>query len=58
MQVQALINEDNTEAALFFPEPFPGYTLTMNADQVDALIKILEDLRAHLKAPEPPAGRQ
>jgi hypothetical protein len=37
MQVQALINEDNTEAAVFFPEPFPGYTLTMNAARSTSL---------------------
>lgn len=51
MQVQALINEDSTEAALFFPDPYPGYTITMNAAQVDQLIGILQDLRAQLTTP-------
>jgi len=51
MQVQALINEDKTEAALFFPDPYPGYTITMNADQVDQLITILQDIRAQLSLP-------
>ena len=32
MEVRALINDDHTEASLFFPEPHPGYTLTMKAD--------------------------
>jgi hypothetical protein len=40
MQVQAPINEDATEAALFFPDPHPGYAITMNLQQVDQLITI------------------
>ncbi len=51
MQIQAHINEDHTEAALSFPEPNPGYTITMTADQVDQLITILIDLRNHMDPP-------
>ena len=51
MEIRILISEDHSEAALFFPEPHPGYTLTMNADQVDELIIILANVREHLEPP-------
>jgi hypothetical protein len=50
-EIRALISEDSTEAALHFPEPHPGYTLTMNAVQVDQLIAILINVREHLEPP-------
>jgi hypothetical protein len=52
MQVDVRIADDNTEAAIFFPEPAPGYTIILNAEQCDELIGILVDVRKHLE----PAG--
>ena len=52
MEVLALINDDHTEASLFFPEPHPGYTITKKTDQVDGLIAILANVREHME-PQP-----
>ena len=59
MEVRALINDDHSEASLFFPEPHPGYTITMNAVQVDQLIAILANVREHMEPPPrlPGAGQ-
>lgn len=51
MKVDCRINEDNTEAAIFFPEPAPGYTILLNAEQCEQLIGILIDVRRHLEPP-------
>lgn len=40
MEVQALVNEDNTETALHFPDPMSGYMITMTTDQIEQLIGI------------------
>ena len=45
MEVDVRIADDNSEAALFFPEPAPGYTIIVNAEQCEELIGILVDVR-------------
>ena len=57
MRVKALINEDNTEAALFFADPLPGYTITINAEQIDELINILISIRNRLDPPPEQPGK-
>ena len=44
MEVDVRIADDNTEAAIFFPEPAPGYTIIVNAEQCEELIGILVDV--------------
>ena len=39
MEVDVRIADDNSEAALFFPEPAPGYTIIVNAEQCEELIE-------------------
>ena len=51
MQVDVRIADDNTEAAIFFPEPAPGYTIILNAQQCEQLIEILVDARGQLEPP-------
>ena len=51
MQVDVRIADDNTEAAIFFPQPAPGYTIIVNAEQCEDLIGILVDVRRHLEPP-------
>lgn len=51
MQVDCRINEQSTEAAIFFPEPAPGYTIPVSAEQCDELIAILIDVRGNLLPP-------
>ena len=51
MQVDVRIADDNTEAAIFFPEPAPGYTIIVNAEQCEELIGILVDVRRRLEPP-------
>jgi hypothetical protein len=51
MQVDVRLNDDNTEAAIFFPDPAPGYTIIMNAEQCEELIGVLVDVRRLLEPP-------
>jgi len=51
MELDVRINEDDTEAAIYFPEPAPGYTLLFNAEQLDEFLGILIDLRRRMHPP-------
>ena len=55
MEVRVMISDDEKRAAIFFPQPPPGFTLTVATSDIERLIDILVDVRARLK-PSPAKG--
>jgi hypothetical protein len=47
IEMNAFLNEDDTEVALEFPEP----TLTLTAKQLEGFIEVLVDVRSRMKPP-------
>jgi hypothetical protein len=45
MQLDVRLNENDTEVAIHFPDPSPGFTLLFTAVQLEEFIAILLDVR-------------
>jgi len=46
--LEAKLSGDRTEAAIYFPEP--EYLMTVDAAEMDRLVKVLADIRGKMKA--------
>lgn len=45
--LEAKLSSDRTEAAIYFPEP--EYLMTVDAAEMDRLVKVLADIRGKMK---------
>lgn len=51
VEMKALINDDETEVVLFWPNPDPGFSLTFTAEELERFIEILIEVRTHMQPP-------
>jgi hypothetical protein len=58
MQLDVRLNEDDTEVAIHFPDPSPGFTLLFTAVQLEEFIGVLLDVRERMQPPHALPGER
>jgi hypothetical protein len=51
VEMKAMLSPDDTEVALVWANPEPGFSLTLTAEELERFIEILIEVRTHMQPP-------